>query len=203
MTVPPAGRLFPLWTQSPEQRLLHQTGVSGPWQLHAAIFPPPSSSQLTRSPLLRCMCLLGPPSQQTCCPLTGSHHSGPTRHRKMLAWAPGLLPFSSLLSPYETKDAVRLLVLNSSASGTPTYIFKFLYKQIGFLKSSIFTGSSIIYDCAATLCSLITLTSGSKSVPTVILPLKNRNHMFVLCLLFYIPFIILKATLRPLVLQDA
>lgn len=137
--MPPAGRLFPLWPQSPEQRLLYQTGVLGPWQLHAAIFPPPSSSQLTRSPLLCCMCLLGPPSQQTCCPLTGSHHGGPTRPRKTLAWAPRLLLFSSPLSPYETKDAVRLLVLNSSASGTPTYIFKFLCKQIGFLKSSVFT----------------------------------------------------------------
>lgn len=93
----------------------------------------PSLSPFPPSPHgLRCF-PLGSLSQQIHCSLISIRHGGCTCITR--CWpGPQVDPFLPSPLSLQDKDAARLPALNSSASGTPTCIFKFLCKQIGFLQ---------------------------------------------------------------------
>lgn len=93
----------------------------------------PSLSPFPPSPHgLRCF-PLGSLSQQIHCSLISIRHGGCTCITR--CWpGPQVDPFPPSPLSLQDKDAARLPELNSSASGTPTCIFKFLCKQIGFLQ---------------------------------------------------------------------
>lgn len=121
--------ISPLCGHRVQSRLLHQTAglrvLTAPGSHPCPPFPPSPHG-------LRCF-PLGSLSQQIHCSLISIRHGGCTCITR--CWpGPQVDPFPPSPLSLQDKDAARLPELNSSASGTPTCIFKFLCKQIGFLQ---------------------------------------------------------------------
>lgn len=105
---------------------------------------------------------------------------------QMAAWAPSLLWFGPLPSPYTSTELVSFRDSNVHVN---------IFVQANWLSHTpLLQAAPSFMTMLASLCSLIILSSSIKTGPTVIFPLKSKNHMFVLCLLLYLPFIILKAS---------